>query len=141
MTPFHGQEQTSIRQSRRSALSSSGDQRAARSVFGATASPPEVLEGYNRVLPGSAERILSMAESEQKHRHALQEQDLRSAVILARHGQFFAFSIGALGIVGGVVLVAMNKDITGFGVFFASLASLVGVYFSRARKKAQKKDS
>jgi uncharacterized membrane protein len=29
---------------------------------------PNILESYNRILPGAAERILSMAEEEQKHR-------------------------------------------------------------------------
>jgi uncharacterized membrane protein len=29
---------------------------------------PNILESYNRILPGAAERILSMAEEEQKRR-------------------------------------------------------------------------
>src|SRR5262245_53092041 len=33
--------------------------------------PPAILEGYNRVLPGSAERILKMDENEQANRGGL----------------------------------------------------------------------
>jgi uncharacterized membrane protein len=35
--------------------------------------PPELLEHYEKVLPGGAERIFRMAENEQEHRHALEK--------------------------------------------------------------------
>ncbi len=33
--------------------------------------PPAMLEEYNRIVPGSADRILRMAEDQTTHRHAL----------------------------------------------------------------------
>ncbi|NQS96894.1 MAG: DUF2335 domain-containing protein [candidate division Zixibacteria bacterium] len=38
--------------------------------------PPQEFEGFERVLPGSAERILKMAEAQQSHRHHMEEGSL-----------------------------------------------------------------
>jgi uncharacterized membrane protein len=38
--------------------------------------PPEHLEGYEKILPGAADRILSMAEKEQSHRHRWEREHL-----------------------------------------------------------------
>lgn len=43
-----------------------------RQVFSGPLPPPNVLAGYNNVVPNAAERIVAMAESEQKHRHAVE---------------------------------------------------------------------
>lgn len=40
--------------------------------------PPAVLEGYERVVPGAAERILRMAEQEALHRRALEVEAMRA---------------------------------------------------------------
>jgi len=86
--------------------------------------PPELLDRYEKVVPGTAERILRMAEKEQDHRHNLEA----SLPALARQGQLFGFVLGLSGIIGGVVLVAMGRSLAGFGVFLVSLGSLVGAY-------------
>jgi uncharacterized membrane protein len=41
---------------------------AAMEQFSEPIPHPNILESYNRILPGAAERILSMAEEEQKRR-------------------------------------------------------------------------
>ncbi len=38
---------------------------------------PQLLEGYERIVPGSAERILKMAEEQQTHRQRLERQALQ----------------------------------------------------------------
>jgi uncharacterized membrane protein len=86
--------------------------------------PPELLDHYEKILPGGAERIFRMAEKEQDHRHALE----KTLPELAKWGQRFGFFLGMAGILGGVYLVATGKSIEGFGVFLVSLGSLVGAY-------------
>ena len=46
--------------------------------------------------------------------------------------------MGMSGIAGGVYLVKSDKPITGFGVFFTSLATLMGVFFYNRRRTTQK---
>lgn len=38
--------------------------------------PPDIIAEYENVLPGSAERILAMAENEQKHRHSKENKQI-----------------------------------------------------------------
>jgi len=37
--------------------------------------PPKLFEGYEQVLKGSADRILTMAEKEQSHRHSFEKDN------------------------------------------------------------------
>lgn len=95
--------------------------------------PGEIGE-YERILPGSADRIIKMAEKEQAHRHQLQLRSQRHRLGITFIGQLFAFLMGISGIAGGVYLVKSDKPITGFGVFFTSLATLMGVFFYSRRR-------
>lgn len=96
---------------------------------------PEVIAGYERVLTGSADRIIRMAEKEQDHRHQLQieAQRLTSRVIFI--GQFSAFILGISGIAGGIYLVNNDKSLAGFGIFFTSLTALIGLFFYNQNRR------
>jgi uncharacterized membrane protein len=105
---------------------------------------PDVIGGYEKVLPGSADRIIRMAEKEQDHRHALQGRSQTHLVRLTFVGQLFAFVLGISGILGGIYLVKNDKSIVGFSVFFTSLAALVGLFLfnqSRQSKPAVKNNA
>jgi uncharacterized membrane protein len=56
--------------------------------------PPQILEYYERVLPGSAHRLLTMAEEQSRHRMAREasghEADIRQTWV----GMFLGFGIG-----------------------------------------------
>ena len=41
--------------------------------------PPTVLEGYERIIPGAAERILAMAEADAKHQRDIELAALQAA--------------------------------------------------------------
>lgn len=100
---------------------------------------PEIIAGYERILPGSADRIIKMAEKEQEHRHGMERTNTKMTAAIIILGQFLGFTIGISGIVGGIYLVLHDKPITGFSIFFASLATLVGVFLYDTVKKRQSK--
>jgi Predicted membrane protein len=98
---------------------------------------PEILQGFENVLPGAAERILAMAEKEQKNRHNI-EQKLSAASILS-----VAFGIGcaflSVIIIGFLIYQAIEKGDTVTAVSLSS-TSLVGVvsmfiWFRREKTK------
>src|SRR6266699_858062 len=91
---------------------------------------PETFAGYERVLPGSAERILTMAENEQKNRHYV----ARGTITTERLGLAAAFTIAMTVIGGGVYLAIIGRDLTGVGTIFLGLAGLVSVFFRGGRK-------
>jgi hypothetical protein len=67
--------------------------------------PPEHLRGYNEVVPGSAEKILNMAVSEQGHRHKMQNLEM-----LYPYLGWAAGFVGFLACVGGAIYLAMNNE-------------------------------
>ena len=62
--------------------------------------PPAVLERYDRLLPGAAERILRMAEKEQAAGRDFAIEVLRATATETRRGQYLAFAAvwAALGV-------------------------------------------
>lgn len=95
---------------------------------------PEVIQGYETVLPGAADRIIKMAESEQAHHHKMEEKNEKRRFTASIIGQTFGFVLGMTGIIGGVVLLVNDKSVTGFSVFITSLATLVGAFVYQRRK-------
>ena len=63
--------------------------------------PPHFFEAYEQTLPGAADRILRMAEGEQRHRHRQQSGQLDSDIALETRGQWMACVVAMSGIIGG----------------------------------------
>jgi uncharacterized membrane protein len=95
---------------------------------------PEIIAGYEHVLPGAADRILKMAETEQQHIHGVQTRNQSHVAIIAILGQVFGLLIGLGGIGGGVFLLYKERSLAGFSVFLASLTALVGVFIYQKRR-------
>ena len=67
--------------------------------------PPEVLQGYENILPGAFERILSMAEKQQTHRIDIEHKIVYGQINQSKWGQI----IGAvLAILFGVMTFVLG---------------------------------
>lgn len=55
--------------------------------------PPEVMQSYDEILPGGAERLFAMAENEQKFRHSTQDMAIRGTISRDKRGQWMGFAI------------------------------------------------
>ena len=96
---------------------------------------PDTLREYDQVLPGAAERILKMAEDQQKHHHdqdrrqlemystALQADSRRSNL-----GLVAGLSVTLLGLGGGIYLVYAGHDWADGIIAGLNLASVAGVF-------------
>ena len=104
--------------------------RQSKSQFVGPLPPPHILENYENIKQGFAERIFSMAEKEQYHRH---ERRKARAAAEAR-GQYFAFSICLLAIVGGMVLVWFDHDVPGTILGGSTIGWLAYVFITGSRK-------
>ena len=62
---------------------------------------PQILSEYNEISPDFAGRIVTMAESEARHRHNLEEKALKAQVWEIRLGQILGFLIGTFTIAAG----------------------------------------
>ena len=68
-----------------------------RQIVGQTFSgpmpPPSILQGYELILPGAAERILAIVESDTKHEQNIEFAALRAAESQVKRGQIFSFCL------------------------------------------------
>jgi uncharacterized membrane protein len=96
---------------------------------------PSVLDGYEKVMAGTAERIISLAESETKHRHKM-EEDILSAEVLGHKcearevliGQIFGFIITLSTIFGGVYAAVNDAQWTGAIIGASGVTGLASVF-------------
>jgi uncharacterized membrane protein len=71
--------------------------------------PPAALEKFDQIVPGSADRILRMAESEQQHRQAYERDGLAAAVREARRGQYLGAVICLAAVVAAGIAVYVGS--------------------------------
>lgn len=103
---------------------------------------PAMLHEYNQIVPGFAERIVTMAEKEQEQRHKM-ETALNEANISVAHqnlwnikrGQWMAFSIATLGIAISAYLIFLGKIVAGTLFGGGLLLSLVGAFLKAHHQK------
>lgn len=110
---------------------------AAKRHYSGPIPDPESLSKYEQIMPGAAERILSMAENEAKNRHKNENRLTLSYQITTILGIIFAFMSVIL--ICGLVFYALK---CGFGkeasaIAVGAIASVAGVFvfFKRSSKK------
>lgn len=63
--------------------------------------PPEALQRYDQILPGAANRIIKMAESQHEHRQKLEKTVVESNAFSQKVGLILGFVVAMTAIVGG----------------------------------------
>jgi uncharacterized membrane protein len=82
---------------------------------------PRHFELFEKALPGSADRIITMAEKEQKQRHTSETEIIKTEGQYALNGQRFALVI-MLSLIGGAgYSIWMGSEI-GAGIFLSAAA-------------------
>jgi len=104
---------------------------------------PAILEEYNRVNPGFAERIMAMVESESQNRQNKERMSLDAEIYSLRHqhieihmGQIFGFSIGIFSIGAGTYCAINGAQLAGALIGSSGVIGLVSVFImGRSDKK------
>lgn len=94
---------------------------------------PIIFEQYETALPGSAERILKMAEKEQDSRL----EDQRDKRKIEKRGQIFGCLIVVTGLVIGWSMILLGKSLEGMIItaFFAGLIGLARLFVQKEVKR------
>ena len=100
--------------------------------------PPELLEGYNRVIENGAERIFVDFESQSSHRREIEKTVIESQLAESRRGQLFALVISIFGLSIAAILGYLGHDWLAAGIGGTTLVSLVGAFITG--KILQKRD-
>ena len=106
---------------------------------------PEILQRYEAILPGSAERILQMAEKEQAHRFELDDGQLECSKIVinntaadSKRGQWFALIISVLFLAGSVFLAYYGHETIAGILGGGTLLGIVTAFIAGKKNKNDK---
>ncbi len=97
--------------------------------------PAEQFAKYENVLPGAADRILRMAEKANDAEIGKTKYELRIRILSLGLG----FAIIMTGMLGGLYLVFLGKEISGFASLFSSLGVLVSSLLYYKKKSDESK--
>ena len=93
----------------------------------------EELKQYERILPGAAERILSMAKHQAAHRQALEKRDAQDQ----RLGIVFAFTLALVALIVGCLVVLHDHPVPGALFGLSGVGGIVAtfIYGTRSNRK------
>jgi uncharacterized membrane protein len=97
---------------------------------------PDMLARFEQIVPGSAAKIIKMAESQTSHRQSLEKAVVLADVQKSWYGLLCGLIIGMTGIIGTVVLGIFGQPVLGGVLGSSTLVSLVSV-FVIGRKKME----
>ena len=90
--------------------------------------PPQILEGYESVVPGAADRILRMAEAQSESRLQIERTIVTGDSRRAYLGIVAGFVLSMVVIGGGIYLIATGHDWAGACLIGLNLVGLAGVF-------------
>jgi uncharacterized membrane protein len=97
--------------------------------------PPSVLEHYERILPGAAERIITKFEHQTEHRLEIEKSVIRTSNFKEIAGLFCGFIVAMTTIGGGIYTAILGHSLLGGSLSFAGLAVLVGAFITWQKTK------
>jgi uncharacterized membrane protein len=102
--------------------------------------PPKVLEHYNEIIPGAAERIIKMAEEQSEHRRGLEKEVITSGIKNSKLGLWFGLIIGIVGLGCATIITLYGEQLVGGIVGIGTLGSLVGTFVYGSQQKKQERE-
>lgn len=105
------------------------------SFFSGPLPPPEILRQYDEAHAGLADRIVSMAESEQSHRHSVESAALQGSIDAEKRGQNYALLLCVLVILASCGLIWNGNEVSGTILAGGTLAALAYVFITGRRGK------
>ncbi len=103
---------------------------------------PSILQKYEEICPGAANRIIKVFEGQVKHRQGIEGKVIGSNVLNERLGIIAAFVITITMILVGAGLLMYDKKIEGLATIFIPLAFQAYNYIQKKKeeKEVGKKD-
>lgn len=92
--------------------------------------PPDLFAKYEQILPGSADRILRMAENQQEHRMQLENKIMTEQLSMSKRGQMCALVVFILGL--GISVLFAYFGMKWFAGTFATvtLVTIIGLFIN-----------
>ena len=102
---------------------------------------PQTLAQYEAILPGTANRIFTMAENQAAHRQMLEKTVVTSGVRDSLLGIVSGFVISAITIISGTIVILNGHDWPGAILGTSGIAGLAGVFVYGTRAGRKERES
>jgi|ERR1700722_2455054 len=102
---------------------------------------PQMFAEFEKVLPGSADRILGMAEEQSRHRQKIETRVVWFDGGKSILGLFLAFFVILAGIIAGTYLIINNKDTSGLIAILGPIVTVAGLFILQENKKKDEAES
>lgn len=112
----------------------------AEQSFSGPIPPPSMLREYNAVDEGLANRIVTMAETQQNHRQQLENKSVEAAIKTESRGQHYALIVSVLIIAGSMYLIGTGKEIAGSILAGGTLTGLAYIFITGRKKEKPSSD-
>ena len=96
--------------------------------YSGTLAHPRIVAGYERHLPGSTDRILTMAEEQQRHRVKMEDRGQQAAIERDKRAMNRGFVLALVLMILSAFALYLGSDLVGFGFVATSVVSLAGVF-------------
>ena len=107
--------------------------------------PPAMLEQYDALIPGAAERILRRWEKQSDHRMEMEKVSITGESKRSYIGLFFAFILSVIIISSGTYIAVFIHPGTGAFIIATGVAGLAGVFVygtnARRHERERKADA
>jgi len=109
---------------------------------------PKILAGYEQLLPGAADRILTMAEKEENHRHAMDKMSLtaetdglKNEANDTKRGQYCGLIIGITAILAGTYTSVNGFPWAGSFIGAGGVIGLVSAFIVGRKNSNENQDT
>lgn len=102
---------------------------------------PDTLRQFDEIVPGSAERIIKMAEEQSEHRKELEKKVIDSDIARSKWGQVLGFIIAIAGLGVSAIIGVYGNAIAGGIIGVGTLASLVGVFMYGSKTRSKERET
>lgn len=108
--------------------------------YSAPLPPASEFAKYENVLPGSADRIIKLAENQNRHRRFIENIVVIVDSIKSITGLIFALVIVLAGLASSVYLIIQDKPIGGFVTLITPLGTIAVAFLGQKLFKTDKEE-
>lgn len=99
-----------------------------------------MLARYNQCVPNGADRIIALAERQAAHRQHLESAVVTGNVRSEARGQVCAFFLCLVAVLGGIYLIANDKNVMGLAAIITAFASVAGIFVYGRYQQQQERE-
>jgi len=98
---------------------------------------PEQMAKYEELWPGATKYFFTALTKQTEHRQSIEKQVISSNISATKRGQWMAFILFGIILVGGFVLMYIGKNVTGLITAMSGVAGPLALFFGRRKSSDQ----